>query len=605
MHICKIFRTFARQFQNFYVNMKKYCFCYLLLTACLVGLITGCQEKINLSDIDTRSEVNVGLASPIGAIQLEVGDIMLNQRSANFFIGPDGTIMYQDTSHFSMSFDEFDWKKYANQSHKRFDVSALDIPGVESGIVLPAELKLPLRFDFALEMKNINIDPEEERFDSIVLDYIDLYSTIGQENMNLDWAWIDSIVIYLGPQCYREAGQNFYVYEKDDWAYDGYGFNKPLPSLVDNFSMCLMKDRSLTPGVNTLEEFNNNVVDTVKMQLGIYLTVPAGTQLTIQDDAAILYDLDFKGLEPQAVWGLFKPSTSMSLKDSIDIVGAWHIGEMLSEMRLPFAYPQIDFNITTQLAAAWELGTDMLYTTNDKGEKAWATFNGEHTWRKFFPNAIDLAPSTIGQSATYSFTLNNTDSLGHLDNLFTISPSRLVYQFGFDFADSERYPQIRIPAQTDIDVEMAIALPMAFNPNVNFLYTDTLSNIDLSALAVDPEYKTKTSIFILIDAYNELPINIVGDLRFLDENGTDLNLISEPICFIALDSTKSVIEFHEQEIEKLSSTKSILVNFNANDDELRDNKPEIYPIRITKTDVLSLQLGVTGNIDAVLNFNKK
>lgn len=579
--------------------MKKYHLYFTLLLFGCVSFLSGCKDSIDLLDIDTSSSVNAGVASPIGTIKVAVSDIMLHSVSPNFYINQDGVVAYRDTSHFSLSFQDLDWTKYAYKTSKVFEMP--DIPGFIPDISLPFDLELPLEFDFALELKDLNLNPEEERFDSILLDYILLSSKINQRDMNLDWKWVDSVIINLGPQCYRAAGHNYVVYRKDDDRFPEYGFGKSIPSNVDNFSICLMKDRTLKPGINTLEEFNTNVVDTVKMQLGFYVTVPRDTKLTIGSNAAILYDLDFQGLQPQALWGYFKPAESMSIEDSIDIISGWHIGEMLNEMRLPFARPEIIFNITTQIAANWEISTKGLYTTNEKGEKGWAMFNGQHSWKKSFPSLIDLNPSTLGDSATYSFTFNETDSLGHIDNLFSISPSRLVYQFGLDFMDPQRYPQVRIPKQTKIDVDMLVDMPLEFNPGVLFTYADTLRDLDFEGLTVDSAQLPKTEIFLVLNAYNEMPITVVGDLRFLDKNGTDLNILAKPLQFAAKDSSKQVIEFHEKDINKLSATKSILVKLNANDEVLRE-KTELYPIQITKEELLTIQLGFVGNAEIRLNF---
>ncbi len=579
--------------------MKQSRILLLLILTGLTGMMTGCKEKVDLNNIDTRSQVNVSLASPLGTIRVAVSDVMLNAVGTNFVIGQDGVITYRDTSRFTMHLQDINWQKYAYQSHKKFhvDVTSLGIPGIESGISLPMELKLPLLFDFALEMKDINLNPEEERFDSILLDYIDLSSMIDQENMNLDWAWIDSIVIYLGPQCYRKAGSNYYVY-KNDGSYEGYGFGKTLPSNVDNFSMCLMDDRSLAPG-------SGNVVDTVKMQLGIFVTVPPEEEIIIGNDAAILYDLDFQGLKHRAIWGYIKPQEDMAkITDTIDITGGWNIGEMLRDMKLPFAKPEFHFDITTQLAATWVMSCDKLYSTNSRGKEGWASFSGEQSWKKEFPNAIGLDASTIGQEATYSFKFDYTDSLGHLDNLFSINPELLIYQFGFDFADPEKYPQVRISSDADVNVEMQLELPMAFHPDLRITYRDTISAVDLTDIVSDAIEMKKANLYLVYDAYNEMPTDVSGTMYCLDEDGQQLDIFGNSLTFTALDSTKHVVEINEKDFDKLAATETFVLEFVVDDQTLRD-KAELYPIYIKKEQVLQLQFGFVGNVDAVLNSNKK
>lgn len=582
--------------------MKKYYIYSTLLLIGMLGFLSGCQEDVDLTNIDTSSELNIGIASPVGSISIAVSDIMLNAVGSRFGIDQDGTITYRDTSHFALKFQDFDWTKYAYKTSKVFEMP--DIPGFIPGISLPFDLELPLEFDFALELKDLNIDPTKERFDSLLLDYILLSSKINQRDMNLQWDWVDSIVINLGPQCNRPAGRSYVVYKnkKYDESYVEYGFGTPIPSNVDNFSICLMKDRSLVPGKNTLDDFNKNVVDTVEMQLGLYVTVPKETVFTMGSNAAILYDLNFQGLQPQALWGYFEPAESMKIKDSLDIFGSWDIGELLSTMKLPFAEPEIQFDIKTQLAANWELSSDMIYTTNSLGEKAWANFNGQRFWKKPFelPEGFDLGSSTIGQVFTYSFMFNNTDSLGHIDSLFTIHPERLVYQFAFNFLDPERYPQVRITSETGVNVEMKAKMPMAFNKDVYIEYKDTIKNIDFNLSAEDSSLVKEAKLYLVLSAQNDLPVTLTTALHFLDENGKELKVFDKPVSFTAKDSSRQELLVDEKNINQITATKSISIELSADDKALQDNDNN-YPIRLTKDQCLKLAVGFVGSINATLN----
>lgn len=581
--------------------MKKYYIYSTLLLIGMLGFLSSCQEDVDLTNIDTRSELNVGVASPLGSISVALSDVFLNPVGSNFFIDADGTISYRDTSHFELKFQEFDWKKYAYKTDKVFKLPSF--LSTYSGSQLPFDLPLPLEFDFALELKDLNIDTEKERFDSVLLDYLILSSKIEQDGINLKWDWVDSITINLGPQCSRPAGLKYFLYKKNDPAFEGRGFGKELPSNIDNFSICLMKNRDLKPGINTLREFNENVVDTVKMQLGLYLTIPERASFTMDNNAAIKYHLDFGGLKPLAVWGYFKPAESMSLKDSIDVVGSWTIGEKLSEMSLPFAAPEISFNIATELAANWEISSDMLYTTNSKGERGWSSINGQRKWKLPILFNGDMGAATIGQKFNYSFMLNNTDSLGHIDSLFSISPDRLVYQFGFNFLDQERYPQVRVTPNTDVDVEMRIQMPMIFNQNIRFTYADTLRNISLGDLSLESTPVDDAKLAIVFNAYNEMPITIKGYFQFLDENEKDLNIFEEPLVFAAQDSSKLEVDIQSKNIDKMRSAKNLVIKLIAEDGEAYKANPANYPVRLTEDQKLKLKLGLIGNVGAVLNNN--
>lgn len=585
-----------------FIDMRKY---YLNLSLLLLGILsslTGCREKIDLTDIDTRSEINVGVALPMGTLHASLDGIMkTNALGSNFYLNEDGILTYRDTTQFDMSMVAKDWAKYIKKTHKNFHI--------DEPITIPGPIDYTFAFDFNLDMSQANIDTEKERFDSLLLDYMGLNSTLNVRNINFPWDWVKDVTIDLGPQCYREAGQMITVYEQGANA----GFGTPIYTLIDNFSICLMKDRTLNPYTNTLEEFKHNVVDTVLMKLSFTVSVPQGESLVIGNDAAIEYDLEFEDLQYSAIWGYFQTDKELALKDTLKITEGWNIGEYISSMRLPFSAPKLELSITTQISAYWELLINSLFSRKlATGEQASATFDGQTSCKKVFDDQIGFDPSSIGEEANFTLTFDNSEANGHLDNLFKISPDELIYDLAFNLANPEAHPQMRIPAEPGIHVDMFATLPMAFYQDVLITYKDTLKDINLSVIDFESlaendspiEDIKKATVYLIVKAQNEFPFSVKGTFHFLDEQGESLPIIDTPVQLAANDSTKQVFEFHEEDFNQLAKTKSVVIELEA-DDQLTKDKPDLYPICLKGEQGATVSLGLAGNVNAVFNFDKE
>ncbi len=582
--------------------MRKYfLYCSLLLIG-IVGSLTSCREKIDLTAIDTRSEINVGVALPMGTLHASLGDIMkTNALGPNFYLNEDGILTYRDTTQFEMSMEAKDWAKYIKKTHKNFHI--------DEQVTIPGPIDHTFSFDFNLDMSQANIDPLKERFDSLLLDFMGLNSTLNIRNMNLPWEWVKDVTIDLGPQCYREAGQKITVYEQGANA----GFGLPIYTKIDNFSICLMKDRTLNPNTNTFEDFKYNVVDTVLMKLYFTVSIPAGESLVIGNDAAIEYDLEFEDLQYSAIWGYFQTDKDLALKDTLNITEGWNMGEYISSMKLPFSSPVLELNLNTQIAAYWELFINSLFSRKvATGEQAYATFDGQTSCKKVFDDQIGLDPSTIGEEANFTLSFDNSEANGHLDNLFKISPDELIYDLVFNLATPETHPQMRIPAEPGVHMDMFATLPMAFYQDVLITYKDTLKDINLSVIDLDSlaeensliEDIKKATVYLILDANNEFPFSVKGTFHFLDEQGAPLPIIETPVQLAANDSTRQVFEFHEEDFNSLAKTKSVVIELEA-DDQLTQDKPDLYPILLSGEQGATVSVGIAGNVNAVLNFNKQ
>ena len=171
----------------------------------------------------------------------------------------------------------------------------------------------------------------------------------------------DKVTIDLGAAFHRPAGNVVTVYEK---GLSG-GYGKDMQINVDEFSICLMKNRK--PAMP--QDYWKNVVDSCEFEITMYVTIPksAGT-ITVPSTAAFQYDLGVQFIDYHAVWGMFEPSSDMSDENEIVIADEWGPWKDFQSAKLPFANPSVDMQITTQIAGALVLTGDSLYVKDENGK---------------------------------------------------------------------------------------------------------------------------------------------------------------------------------------------------------------------------------------------
>lgn len=588
--------------------MKQSRILLLLILASLTGVMIGCKERVDFNDIDTRSQVGLGIALPIGSLHVTLGDLTKTNTFGNkFYIAQDGTLTYRDTTHYTKEFHDINWDKYVSKSSKTFVIDPTLIPGG----VIPGGVSHTFTFPFTMELSEVNKDLTKERFDSILVASANWSSMVDKRNLDeLQWEWIDKMSIDLGTQCYRPAGSKVDIYVKEE---GGGNFGQTLDMQIKDFSICLMKDRGLDPTRDALDVFNNNVISSVTMTFMVTVTIPQDKSLTIQEGSAFLYNAKLQMLEHKAIWGYVCPNEDMTIRDTLDLLNDWELGSLIHEMQLPFYEPSIQLDMRSQISTYWEMTCDSTYAYNSQTrDQMYATFNGATSRTEHFEDKLGLDVSSLGQEATYSSYFDKTEKNGCIDKWFSISPDRLVYKYAINLWDPEHHPQMRIPTIPQMTVDMISTLPMAFNQIITIATTDTLRNVNLSKLTLDSllsdvkqiEDVKQASVYLVIKGRNEIPLDVHGELHFLDKDKQPLPVTTQTLQFAALDTSTNIIKVEEADLDYLVATKSIFIDITADDKPLRD-KPNLYPIRLMDTQGLTLTLGFAGNAEAVLNFNNK
>ena len=290
--------------------------------------------------------------------------------------------------------------------------------------------------------------------------------------------------------------------------------------------------------------------------------------------------------------------------------------------------------VTTQVAGAMIMEGDYLYTENEQGEKAYATFSGKPNHTFYLDNYLSLE-SEIGASTTMDVLFDKDPLRGHIDQLFAIRPDKIGYKFAVKFNEQET-PQIRLTNNTSIKLDAVCNLPMILNEGVSLGYTDKITGIDLSMLDLDSLLKDvemidtleEASAKLVIKFENSIPLQFKGMLTCLDENDSviidpktaqPLLLTENDTILIAAPEFKEneqthnwdatplesieVINVDREDLETLRKIKTI--EFHAwMDDESLDGAYEkgMNNIQLKDNNYLKVKIAVGANVEGVLNL---
>ena len=614
-------------------------------TICLAMLMQGCEADVNLNDIDTDVKVEANLTIPIGTVKASLGDFVGDGRFGIYVdsLENHGVLTFQDTFSIESHFHQVDLSKYI--SSKKLDMNIYNKLKT-SGLMLPGDnivgngVSVPLTFPLTLKLNGINQDVNDQRLDSAAIKNASFVSTIRPKgNLPIKWEWIDKVEINLGTAFHRPAGNTVVVYKKGQ----NYGFNQEIPINVDEFTLCLMKNRNLDPTKDgEWKKYINNVIDSCTFDITMYVNIPtsAGT-INVPTTAALEYELGVRFINYHAIWGMFEPSDDMSTHAEDAIASYWSMWNSIPKLCLPLAKPSVDLAISTQMAGALKVESEYLYTKNNAGEKRSATYNGKESGEWNFTAKDPVTKegylplnSTIGDTATMRIALDSDPARGHIDNLFSIRPDKVGYHFAVSF-DEQKTPQLRITDNTLIRLDATCKVPMMFNEGLVVAYADTIRGIDLSGLNVDAFLDSITildtleqaSAKLVVTFESTIPLDIKGKLTCVDAKG---NLIIDPKTNKPLQLTDKeeivivgpkqifenhqwhatpnqsvyVIEVDRDYLETLKQIKKVAFEAELNDESMRGAFEQgLFNVKLENDSYISVKIGVGATVEAVLSLD--
>ena len=626
---------------------------YAIIAIAVVCMLAGCQSRdLDVNNIDMTAELNMGVALPMGSIHFTVGDFF-NSEVSNFYVDTTdnkGILTWKDTFTIAKNFHQVDLAQYLTE--KKVTLNFYDkiheafpaIPIIGENITLPGtgtQIK-DIEFNLPLKLTGIN-HPDSiarERLDSARIEMASFSSLIAPVNFNFQWEWIDEVKLDLGEQIRRDEGNTVVIYQKGR---DSYAFNEMIPTNVDKFSIHMLK-QGTPPGII-------QVVDTCNFKILISFTIPVGESVTFSPNSGLDYTMGVRFIDYSAIWGRYSRSKDMADENLVDLAGAWEGVDFIHNSNVPFADPKVDMHIVTQVAGALKIDGDYLYTIDSHGVKHEATFKrGDQTYKNFprqFEDGEYLHPtkSQIGDSTTNMIIrFDKSEEKGHIDRLFENMPMKLGYKFGVDFnyeskdSDGKIVDQIRITPNTSIRIDAVFTLPLDFGQGMHLEYADTIKNLDINQFRIDSLIGSSNvvkstdtkELKLIIRALNEIPLDLKVYLRCLDEKGNiikDPNDTTMPLTLIEGDTLlleapnfiqdntgqwipqqaqmrEFVVSIPQYKLDKFPDIKNI-VYFAFIDNSTLDAAYEkgMKNVPITNKQGLTLSLGLSANIGAVLNLN--
>lgn len=607
---------------------------------CLIGaLFTACHSNVNLNDIDSTTELELGIALPIGSMKATIGDFMGNVNNIYIdSINHKGVITWKDTFKIERNYHQVDLSKHISSKDFYLNVyeklEAAHLIGA-NGKVTGTGMPVTLHFDVPLRLIGINDSTMHERMDSAFIENATFSSVINPQNLPLEWEWIDEVTLDLGPQINRPAGNTMVVYQKGEPNTD---YNTSIPTSVDNFSICMMKNRNLDPTKDQLK-YATNVIDSCNFGVNFTFTIPAGVEVPVPSSAKFRYDLSVQFIDYKAIWGMFVRSKDMYDEDIVDLSeDNWGDMDFIQHSNLPFADPKIDMHVVTKVAGAMIMQGEYLFAEDIDGNRSYADFNGSRNRYVYFTpdEYLDPITSTIGDSTTNMVVLFDKDpARGRIDRLFNNMPQKLGYKFNIDF-NYQQTPQIRIVPNTGIRIEAACTLPLIFNQGLQMEYKDTISEIDLTQFSIDSliastsiDTLKATDLKIVLKAHSTIPLSLKASMRCMNENG---NIIMDPITptepfklftedtirlapptysyslgnwnMTTPGETTIIVSLTKEKLDIIKQIKNIKLTAVIDDKSLEYAYQQgLFNVRITEDASLKLNIGIAAHVEAIINGN--
>ena len=613
--------------------------------------MAGCQADVDLQNIDTKAEVELGVALPVGSMSVTLSDILGSNNLGNLYFRNDGVLCLHYDYYRNEDFHTVNFTDYISKAeqtiylydpiHEKMESLRAEYPDLEipEGYVcgLPdRDFSVKIPTTLSLTYEGINDELSEERIDSAYIVEARFEGYLMKKNLSTPFEWVDSVVLVFGKEYVAKNGNRQKLYDKSTTQGElTYGMHMPI--MLEDFSIDLVKD-------HTKPCSNSNVVNTSSMDVEIYLTVPQkAAPMAIASDMAIIFGMDAQFIQYTALWGMFESSNKMHDEGNFSLDSLFGNLSMLRNLRLPIAEPEINVRVCHELACPLVFKGEYLYVTSRDGQKHYAEFGDsrEHTYQ--YPrdaqeairdNAwMDPSPKTIGDSIVLNMVFNNNPEHGRIDQMFLGSPSELAWGFSIDF-DKTLTNQTRLTPTTKINMDVDMDLPFIFNEGLYMTYSDTLENINLNLASFSDSISvvdsiTQSDMCVQLKIENKLPLDVrivlccidsTGQVIVDDRTGEPLRLTTSDTIFVQAPEYKvdangqmvisspgcaeDLLSINKEKFAKVGDVRSLGYAVIIDDKSLHSafESNDNFKIRITEASQLKLQIGIGAKVGAVLNL---
>ena len=624
---------------------------YLLVMFAVCLSLIGCRADVDLNNIDTTSEVELGVALPIGSMSVALSDILGANSPEMLYFRNDGVLcLHYDYDRFE-DFHAIDFTQYVSNAEQtvylydslnaqmerlRADYPDIDLPqGYVCGLP-DKDFSLMIPTTMSMTYKGINDELSSERIDSAYIIEANFEGYLLRKNSSTPFEWVDSVVLVLGKEYVAKSGNRQKLYDKSEQE-GSIGYGMTMPIVLKDFSLDLVKD-------HTQPCSNTNVVNGSSMDVEIYMTVPKNAKgRPIVTDMAVIFGMRVQFIEYTALWGMFESSNKMRDEGSISMDSIFGNWSTMKDICLPVADPLINIHVTHELAGPLVFNGKYLYVTSRDGQTHYAEFgdNREHSYK--YPRDsveagrdnvwMDQNPSTIGDSIVLDIVFNKEAEHGRVDRLFTGTPDVMAWHWYIDF-DKTLTEQTRLTPTTKLDMNIDIDVPFIFNEGLYAAYSDTLENINLNIAGLMDSISLidsvkQSDLYVQLKIENRLPLDVRMVLCCLDSNGhviiddrtgeplrltqNDTLFIKAPEYTVGAEgemiisqpgSLEDAINITKEKLERFDELKALSYTVIVDDKSLHSafESDENFKIRITDDSRLKLQIGIGTKLGAVFNF---
>jgi hypothetical protein len=585
--------------------MKKNTYFIAILISC-IGLLNACKSDVDLSNIDMSSQINLGIALPIGSMSATIGDFLGDSLIEQIMVDELGIFHFCDTLPLqTREFHSIDLTRYLlhTQEPEKFYIRE-QYPGA----IIPSNQSIKgLKFNMILDVSGINENHEHQRVDSIFVTEANFTSIINVNELDLKWSEIEQIRIVLDKQLFaRKKGNEIIIPTQ------GKNFGNQIPIIIDDFILSLMKDKK-KPG-ETIQQVPIDIVFDLKTSHSI----------PVNANSYIQYDMTVNFINYDAIWGYFDASQELKDEDEILIDSLWSGWRNFQNLTLKFAEPKLSLLVTHQIAAPLFVHINHIYTKNNTtGETKYATWDGQKSINIPLPNTLDPVHSSFDAQISNSVNFSNAADKGNIDELFNVKPDSVAYSYYIDIdlnkLKSDYNNQGRLVENTSMTAEAAVDLPFIFDKESKINYTIDIDSLDFSDITIDStihsadiiEKINHTELKLILLVRNYIPFALNANILFFDQDGKpiDLKLINNSGIF-ALSAPNKVdnngfiseptdntviLSIDQTQFDILAQVKRISLDLS-----LGDNTVKAYLHKNTK---LEIKLGLTARVDAVFDFN--
>lgn len=562
--------------------------------------LASCRSDVTLDNMSVDGQVNAKLSMPVGELTTSFSKMMgLFGQDAKIIVNEQGLLEMMIDEHHVRDFHQIELKDYIGKINEN-----ADIPGGASTIYKNTQVDLP--FPLTIHFDGVNNDLVEERLDSMVIDLARFTTRITPINLNISDGDIQKVTMKLGPQFRRTKGTEIVLPD--------FHLGSDVPIEIDDFSLVMMKDVNADPG-------NNNVINTA--EITFVLTLETGQDVVVSSSSKLNFLFEVEMMSYNALYGFFRPGEetkdSSVLEVPISMPGNY-------PFVMPAKEPEITLAFTYGMSMPLEVYFNYIKAIHPNNEETFATWDGSKTTTETLRNILPV-DAPLNDSAQSSIILNKSANSGAVDRFFEKEVTDMAYNYELMInkteADKRGMKQFRLTKNTNFVMDFHFKMPFNFKKGLDATYADTIRDIQLEKASLDSLAAMSGGIITKIDTAelalylvitNEIPVQLLLDIEFLDENDQVLPITPLKNVKIAPAEMKSLTDItptastatmniHTKDFDHLSKTRSMRMLIHMGDDQ----KESAFPANKK----LSIKIGVTGDIQAALslelgkNNNKK